>query len=994
MQNQITQYITELNRLFKTGNVTEHSYRPALQRLLENLVSPLQVTNEPKRIACGAPDYIITKGEIPIGYIEAKDIGTDLNHRSLKEQFDRYKQSLNNLIITDYLTFKLFIHGIPSAEVKIGEVTEKGIIAFPAAFGLFNEIIHSFTKFKGDTIDTSEQLSKVMATKAKLMANIIENALNSNNNQIENSLEEQFIGFQEALIPDIKHKDFADMYAQTIAYGMFAASINHVHLLPWEEAVVEFNRSIAAQQIPQSNPFLRRLFQYIAGYDLDERIRWIVDDLADLFNYVDITSIKKEFSKSEHDPIIHFYETFLFQYDPALRKSRGVWYTPQPIVKFIVQAIDDILKSDFAISQGLADSSKINKKQDNGELKEYHKLQILEPAVGTGTFLAEIIHNIYNSFKDKGAWQSYVKDHLIPRLNGFEILMASYAMAHLKMDMVLNQTGYKHSDNERFKIFLTNSLDEGRKEHKLPFAQWLQNEANEASHIKKNVPVMVVVGNPPYSVSTQNKSKFINDLIAIYKQGLNEKNIQPLSDDYIKFIRLGQYLVEENEEGILAYISNNSFIDGLIHRQMRKNILSVFDKIYILDLHGNSKKKETAPNGSKDENVFDIQQGTSINIFIKTSKSSKKNATVYHADLYGLRSYKYNFLLNNTLQSVKWQQLKFEDENYFFVPKDFSLQNEYKNGFKIDELFLISTSGVKTHNDNELVSFSPFSTESRSYSYRPFDNRYIFYDLKKVVRHRYNVMKHFIIGENIGLITCRQQSTFDFQHVFLSKFISDICAVSLQTSETSYAFPLYTYSEASKLYANEIKEARKPNLNENTIKEISKRIKLRFTTEKEETQNTFAPIDVLDYIYAVLHRPKYRERYKEFLKIDFPRVPFPKSAEQFWKLVATGSKLRDLHLMENVEPKEDIAVFPVTGSNIVEQCKYEIKKVFINSTQYFDNVSPEIWNFYIGGYQPAQKWLKDRKNRTLNFDEVIHYRKIIRILSETRDLMKQIDEIL
>jgi len=678
----ISNYISELNRIYNAGNATEHTYRPALKSLLENMTSPnpskggelnagLTVTNEPKRIACGAPDYIVTRKEIPVGYVEAKDIDTDLNHKAHKPQFDRYKQSLDNLIITDYLTFQLFENGEPITSVSIAKTGKNGIEADKTQFETFIALINLFVGYQGQGIRTSMQLSKIMAAKARLMANIIENALNSNENADSNSLDGQLKGFREVLIHNISNKEFADIYAQTIAYGMFAAKLNDTtpnpskggEFLPIQKergaGGEVFTRSKAANLIPHSNPFLRELFQYIASFYLDERIRWVVDDLADLFNYVDIYAIIKEFDKTDHDPIVHFYETFLSEYDPALRKSRGVWYTPQPVVQFIVQAVDDILKQDFGISQGLADCSTIphsafdaessaKKKGTAGQVcndgREYHRVQILDPATGTGTFLAEVVQNIYKRFKNQqGMWQNYATEHLLPRINGFEILMASYAMAHLKLDMMLKQTGYTSPNPSkggeyspsfgggqggRLHIYLTNSLDEARAKTEIPFAKWLTDEANAANRIKQDVPVMVVLGNPPYSGESQNSGKWIEGLISDYKKEpsgkkLQEKNSKWINDDYVKFIRFSQYFINKNGEGILAFINNHSFLDNPTFRGMRYNLLRTFDKIYILDLHGNAKKKETAPDGSKDENVFDIQQGVSINIFVKLKSKGK-----------------------------------------------------------------------------------------------------------------------------------------------------------------------------------------------------------------------------------------------------------------------------------------------------------------------------------------------------------------------------------
>jgi len=1014
MKAEITKYIAEISSLYKTGNVTEHSYRPALQRLLESLISPLKITNEPKRIACGAPDYIVTRADVPVGYIEAKDIGIDLNSKQNKPQFDRYKKSLANLIITDYLTFQYYESGQPVTTVTIGSADDKGIKANNNQFEAFSALLQSFVGFQGQSIKTSEQLSIFMASKARLMADIIEKALNNETSVSGNSLEIQLKGFKEVLIPSMTIKEFSDVYSQTIAYGMFAGKLNS----PENET---FNRSIAAQAIPHSNPFLRKLFNYIAGFELDERIRWVVDELADLFNHVDITAIKNEFGKAEHDPIIHFYETFLGQYDPALRKSRGVWYTPQPVVKFIVQAIDDILKSDFSLPQGLADQSKVvlkqPVKQKDGnvkvENKEYHRVQILDPATGTGTFIAEVVRNIYSRFRSmQGVWQSYASDHLIPRINGFEILMASYAMAHLKIDMLLQQTGYKHSGDERLKIYLTNSLDEARVVSEIPFVQWLTDEANEASHIKRDVPVMVVLGNPPYSGESQNSSKWLDGLMKDYKKepsgiSLQEKNPKWINDDYVKFIRLSQHFINENGVGVLAFINNHSFLDNPTFRGMRYNLLKTFDKIYILDLHGNAKKKETAPDGGKDENVFDIQQGVSINIFVKSSKSSNSLASVYHADLYGRRSEKYDFLLNNSIQSITWKKLDLSSPQFFFVAKDFSMQTEYEKGFNVQEFFPFNSVGIVTAKDAVFINtdksvllksikhslnINPDKNLIQSVNYRPFDDRYIYYDAKKIERARENIMQHFLIGDNFGLMICRQQKTNGFYHCFIHKNIAECCLVSNNTSEIGYSFPLYLYIKNGIADNDKRPYHKHHNLNDTILKEFSAKTGLQFTEEPpSDPAINFSPEDILDYIYAVLHSPTYRNRYKDFLKIDFPRVPYPKNAGQFWQFVSFGSKLRRLHLLDNVEPNDEIALFPEAGSNEVEKTRYENGKVFISSSQYFDNVPPEAWTFYIGGYQPAQKWLKDRKGKALNFDDVLHYRKIIRVLKETDELMKQID---
>ena len=663
----IAEYLKEVSKRYKTGISREHSYRGDLQTLVESLVTGIIATNEPARISCGAPDYVITKNNIPLGYIEAKDLDDDLDNKNHKEQFDRYRNSLNNLIITNYLEFRFYRDGEKVTTIRIGHIENGKVVANPENFQTFNDLIVNFCAYKGQTIHSASKLAKMMAGKARLLADVIKNALNSDDESYDNrTLQDQMNAFQKILISDIKKEEFADVYAQTIAYGMFAGRLN-------DTSLNTFSRQEACECIPKSNPFLRNLFGYIAGPMLDNRIKWIVDDLADIFVAVNLADILKDFGKATktQDPIIHFYETFLSEYDPKLRKSRGVWYTPQPVVNFIVRAVDDILKNEFGLSSGLADTSKITlslkdskygttKKGDKLALikKDVHRVQILDPATGTGTFLAEIIRQIHEKFITmQGMWSGYVEQHLIPRLHGFEILMASYAMAHLKLNLMLKETGYEATQHDRLKVYLTNSLEEPHPDSGTLFANWLSQEANEANEVKREVPVMVVLGNPPYSVSSSNKGEWITNLCEVYKKNLNERNIQPLSDDYIKFIRYGQYFIDKNNEGILAYISNNSFIDGTIHRQMRRSLLETFDKIYIIDLHGNSRKNEVCPDGSKDENVFDIMQGVSINLFIKTNKKRKNQlAEVYHYDLYGKRESKYEFLAEHSLDNILFYQ--------------------------------------------------------------------------------------------------------------------------------------------------------------------------------------------------------------------------------------------------------------------------------------------------------------------------------------------------
>lgn len=1059
----LSQYIEKINTLYKTGNAREHSYRGDLQNLLMDILPDVLVTNEPARVACGAPDYVLTRKDIPIGYIEAKDIGVDLKDKKLKEQFDRYKSGLTNLIFTDYMDFHFYKDGEFVTKIEIASLDNGSIIAKPENFDQFNNLIKNFAETISQTIKSPTKLAQMMAGKAKLMADVIEKSLNNDDKEEKRSqLKSQMLSFQQMLIHDIDNKAFADIYAQTIAYGMFAARY-HDPTLP------TFSRMEAAELIPKSNPFLRKLFQDIAGYDLDTRLVWIVEELVSIFLASDVALIMKNFGKStkQEDPVVHFYETFLGEYNPALRKSRGVWYTPQPVVNFIVRAVDDILKTEFNLPQGLADTSKIkvtkkavtqsgvgakSKIKEVETEVEVHKVQILDPATGTGTFLAEVVKHIHKKFEgQQGIWSKYVTNDLIPRLNGFELLMASYAMAHLKMDMLLTETGYKPTDDQRFKIFLTNSLEEAHPDTQTLFSSWLSDEADQANAIKRDAPVMVVMGNPPYSVSSTNKGPWIESLIADYKKDLKEKSYNSLSDDYVKFIRFGQHFIDKNGSGILAYISNNSFIDGIVHRQMRKHLLESFDKIYILDLHGNSKKKEVSPDGSPDQNVFDIMQGVSINIFVKKGKKKERElGEVFHYDLFGKRDFKYDFLTQN-FSNLIWSKLEFKDSDYFFIPKNNDIKLIYDEGFAINEIFSKGASGVKTERDSINIHFDDKTLDKtlddlknltsdefrnkynegkdgrdwkldtaisdiQNKDYKKINVQYKPFDFRKTVYTgttkgfaaypRNDVSKHFVYNDNIGFVCMRKLVNSQIlSSILLTKTTVDLNFYGFQ----SYFYPLYLYPEKTDQQSLLDAVVRRPNLNMEIVNQIGEQLGLYFNPEEFDgtttvETNQFTPLNILDYIYAVLHSPNYREKYKEFLKIDFPRVPYPKNQKTFFDLVALGGELRQIHLLESSVVEKYITQYPNDGNNIVGKTHFENNKVYINydkasplgieGLQYFANVPEVAWNFYIGGYQPAQKWLKDRKDRELSYEDILHYQKIIVALSETNRIMGEIDGVL
>jgi len=1060
MKISISTYLEALNKHFKSGHSSEHTYRGDLAELITSIESYIHVTNEPINVTdCGNPDYVLTRNKVPIGFIEAKDIGKDLDSKSYNEQFTRYRRALDNLIITDYLRFKFYVKGELTHDIEVGKVVKNNIVPIEENYQNFENLIREFCATVATTIKSPKKLAVLMAGKARLLESILENAVSKDENNANNTeLVQQLKVFRSMLIHDLSIKEFSDLYAQTLAYGMFAARLHDPNL-------ETFTRIEAADLIPKTNPLLRNLFQYIGGFNIDDRIRITVDNLADLFRATDVKALLKVFGKQSinNDPVIDFYETFLATYDPKLRKSRGVWYTPEPIVKFIVNTVDDILKADFKIPMGLADVSKTtiqvdsqvpDKRSKTGYKrieKSVHKVQILDPAVGTGTFIAETIKNIYaNNFKAmSGVWSSYVENDLLPRLNGFEILMASYAMAHLKLDLLLADTGYIESKTQRFRIFLTNSLEEHHPDTGTLFASWLSDEASEANYIKRDTPVMVVMGNPPYSVSSSNKGDWIQQLIGDYKKDLNEQNINPLSDDYIKFIRYGQHYVERNGEGILAYISNNSFIDGLIHRKMRENLCATFDKIYIIDLHGNSSRGETTPSGEKDENVFDIKQGVSINIFVRTSsKANKRKAKIFHKDLFGKRKYKYEYLTANKFSDIDWVDISVISPDFYFVPKNFALKSEYDEFVGLKECFKKSNVGVNTEFDqlilkdaeadavellanlenksaNEIVSKYNLSTKKINkvnnaisdckrneiniveYNYRPFDSKYTLYSGVSngvMGRPRNSINKHVVMRENICLISMRQYAYNVPEHCysFVSKNIVDN---RFFISNKGYCsiFPLYLYQDDSQQLDMHGGSRKKVNLEMNVIEKFENKLSLEFSLESKAKSKTFTPENMFDYIYAVLHSQIYRVKFSEFLKIDFPRIPIPNVGKDFFKLAMLGKKLRLLHLMDKPTTDEATCVYPIDGSNNVsksinaEDCELDsdnrFVRVWINDEQYFDKIPSICWNLCIGGYQPAQKWLKDKRDKKLSYEDILHYQRITSCLSQTVSVMKEIDSI-
>lgn len=1053
METTLRQYIDTLNQIYSTGDTTEHSFRGAFASLCEDILNSISnkdehytVINEPSRKDYGAPDYEIVRGDTAIGFIEAKNIGdTDLRGKRLtgnKKQFDRYKNAISSIAFTDYLNIILYINGEEVLSSCIGIVDGSQIIYNNDSEQIsnFKRIILRLGNAAPQPIRSAKVLADKMAQKAKLIANILHNAMSidpQKRTDDDRDLWGKLNTFKQYLVHDMTDKQFVDFYAQTVLYGLFVARI-------YDTTPESFSLTEAADLIPGSNPFLRRIFRDLALAHPHPFVKGILEDLVILFKVTNMNKVLRIYRK---DPLVHFYEDFLEAYNPKIREDYGVWYTPVEVVKFIVDSVDSILKDDFDIVGGIANNDKL----ENGK----HKVQILDPSTGTGTFLAAAAEKIYESYRgQEGLWGDDVIHNIIPRLNGFEYLVAPYTMAHLKL-----ATALKIEDiPDRLHIFLTNSLEEDHPETQFEFARYITDESNAASIIKRETPIMVIMGNPPYNEKSANTGKWIMDLMADYKQEpgmariekrtkrglvkykntLDEKNAKGINNDYCKFIRLGHNFVTRNQYGVLAYICGNTFTKTNIFRGMRYQLLQDFDDIYILNLHGSSKFDESNQD-IDDENIFNIKVGVSINIFVKRKDSQHTCiAAVHYKDIFGTRRQKLDFLSSHQLQDIDFETIYPEAPFFEFCPKIDNyneLKEQYEQGFKLDLLMPKKTQGLTTGNDKTLVLSDATSLkiliedlisdktdsilcekyyfkDSEKISdirralknnlnrqkyitkicYRPFDEKWTYLNSDLIQRPRPLIQSSILGKENLMLCIGKQGTAIgnnEWSLVWISALPTD---KNVNPRGGAYIFPLLIFEEG---YAN-------PTFNfaYDIIEKFEEKIGLKLQSEDSERRENggFLGRDVIDYIYAVLHSSKYRRKYHHFLQNDFPVIPYPNSAEVFFKMSTLGAQLRSLHLLEDISSSDFITQYPVSeGSNLVTMRRYEAidsdnGRVWINDTRYFDNVPLNAWKLLVSGYQPLDKWLKDRMGLTLSGDDIRHFQMMVVALTKTAELMVHIDE--
>ena len=1020
-QTHCARYLQNIHQTQTTSEATpELSLFPHLQTFLEEVSTDhfgrdtITFTQEPRRLEqIGRPDFIAMDGLLPIGYIEAERYGRDLDNLTghAEAQNARFIENLDNFILTNFVEFRLYADGTLRATASVEDGTEN-----------LETLLERFLNAGHVQITSPETLARYLARRTRELQTQIAITLTDEDSDIHR----MFSAFKETLISTLTPDDFADMYAQTLAYGLFAARCT----LP---NATNFSRHTAVDALPRSNPFLIQLFYHVASPTLETNVTYILDDIAALLRNVPTEMLRTAFATRTHleDPVIHFYETFLAEYDPQRRVDRGVYYTPPQVISYIVKSVDSLLKTDLNRPDGLADDNTL----------------ILDPATGTGGFLLTVLDHIKEYVTETygtGEWTQYVNAQLVKRIFGFELLVAPYTIAHLKLSLFLQAQGW-HA-NERLSIYLTNTLEQpDEMQPSIPFAGFISDEANAALSVKRDEPILVILGNPPYPQDSSNPSRvarrltFIGELIEDYKQvdrePIGDKNTKVLQSDYVKFIRWAQWRIDKNGEGVIGYIVNNSFLDGPTFRGMRQSLLESFNTIYLLNLHGSNRVTEVVPEAENDENVFDILHGVSVLLCVKEHDNSVP-AKVYYTNMWGSREDKYRVLSDTDVQSMEWAELQPISPYYLFVPQATELRSEYETGWEIIKIFQTDSVGIVTGRDKltlhwtaeklretiaDFVSLTvedarqkyTLGKDSRDWKvhlaqadlrnhpdtekhiepihYRPFDTRWTYYTGQSRGFHclpRSAIMNH-LLAENLALCVHRGIKSSVWQHALVTNQISEKSYISNRSEPTAHVFPLYLYPVPEELG---IRTERSLNFNPAFLTALSETLELPQTAPFNLPEG-ISPEAILAYIYAILYSPTYRQRYYDFLKYDFPRIPFPQDIDHFRTLAALGQRLMDWHLLKDVQIPA-VHRFEGEGDGVVSKLQYADGKVWINATQHFTDVPEAVWGYEIGAYQVCEKWLKDRKGEVLRHEDVRQYRAILVAVAETLAVMAEIDAVL
>ncbi len=1035
-QGEFRAYLATLTKSIQQGDAREESHYGALSDLLTawantSRIDDVHITTLPKPTEAGNPDFRVWDGrQHIIGYIEAKAPSTEnLDTVAGSEQLKRYRSTFPNLILTNFFEFRLYRHGELAAKARLARPFVATKLNTKPPIEEADELESLFEQFFAFSLPraySAEELAVALAVRTRFLRDqVVARELAEEQRTERGHLLGFYEAFRKHLIAGLTAEGFADLYAQTITYGLFAARVR---------AGDGFTRQAAFETIPHTIGILRDVFRFISLGELPEQLKWMVDDIAEVLAVADVKGILHKYFREGKgaDPIVHFYETFLAKYDSAERERRGVYYTPEPVVSYIVRSLHQILKDKFGKADGLASPG----------------VTLLDPAAGTMTFVAHAAKLAVEEFVGKygeGSRASFIKDHILENFYAFELMMAPYAVGHLKMAFFLEELGYRLAQDERFKLYLTNTLEmEELAESQLPGFTSLAHESHQAGEVKRDVPILVMLGNPPYSGHSANRGPWIRDLIEDYKQvddqPLRERK-HGLQDDYVKFLRFAEWKFAQAGQGVVGMITNHSYLDNPTFRGMRQHLMATFDEIYVLDLHGNSLKKETCPDGSPDGNVFDIRQGVAIVLLIKRNGTAcaRRSSRVQDADLWGQRDVKYAWLQEHDWKTTKWREIRPASEFYLFRPRDAALFDRYSQLIKVTDIFPVNSVGVVTARDALTVHWSPedvwrtatvfsrmepelareayqLGKDVQSWKvaraqadlvesgptrdrivpilYRPFDVRYTYYTGRSngfLSRPLFSVMRHMLSGGNIALVTSRLTKGEDFRHAQVIRHISEKICMSPRTSNNGFVFPLYLLPDGDRrsLLTGHEPPERRPNLNPDLVAALAK------AYGREPT-----PEEIFHYVYAVLYAPSYREKYAEFLRLDFPRIPFTSDPELFRKMAELGGRLVELHLLRSPELDPPLARFQGEGEGKVVTSgktglRYDAdsKRVYINQSQCYEGVPPEVWEYRIGGYQVCHKWLKDRKDRTLTLDEIRTYCRIATALSKTIEIQAAIDEL-
>lgn len=1042
----IQSYLKEIADIIIRGDYREETFYPALKSFLEEYGKSIgkkktAVTVLPKKTEAGNPDFRVWDGEHEIvGYIEAKQPGTNLDQIVTSDQLKRYLKIFPNLILTDFYEFQLYRNGSEIDRVSIGRpFIAKKLKTVPPVENEdeFNSLLGKYFGFILPAINDAETLAKILADKTHFLKNEV----------VAEELEEESSGsghllgfydaFQKHLISDLTRGSFADLFSQTLAYGLFAARTR---------ATNSFNRKLAYEYIPSTIGILRDVFRFVSSTDLPKPLEVMIDDIAEVLQKTNVKKILQDYYRDGkgEDPVVHFYETFLNHYDPTIREKRGVYYTPLPVVHYIVRSLHHLMKTKFGLEDGFASKD----------------VKLLDPAGGTLTFPVEAIKVAVEEFVSKygdGGKHNLIKNQILQNYYAFELMMAPYAIGHMKIGFMLEELGYKLEADDRFNLYLTNTLDmEDFKQTNMPFVKSLSEESKLAGKVKKDEPILVILGNPPYSGISSNFNDWTEKLLKEDVDGaqsyytvdgkpLGEKKLW-LQDDYVKFLRFAQWKIHKTGYGMVGMITNHSYLDNPTFRGMRQSLMNTFDEIYILDLHGNSLKKETCPDGSPDMPVFDIRQGVAIALFVKNKHSDgsnlSKSCKVVHTDLWGKRNSKYEWLESHYVKNGSYKKLEPKTPWYFFIPRDVAGIQEYLEWPSIKDVFPLNVTGIVTARDKFVINFSKRDLENKMLQfrnlslpdetirqafklkdtrgwklpearrkiaedkkwknyyqdvlYRPFDERKIYYTETMVDWGRPEYMRHMLTGENLSLCFMRQFSgNVPYSHFLITEHMVDNRTFFSSKGIIQQA-PLYLYPEEKEkkpksgvplmMFEPEVhygKEGKQPNI----APEI-------FDMLKESFGRTPTPEKILYYIYGVFYSNHYRTKYTEFLKFDFPRVPFTKDKDVFNAMAKLGQKLAELHLLKSSVLNRPVSKYEGSGTNdTIDKPIFneEEKRIYINADKYFSNIKPEVWDYHIGGYQVLAKYIKDRKNRQMN--DPRHYCKVITALKKTIEIQKEIDKL-